>query len=161
MEAVETLKPGDDAPPFRLPSANGGEISLSDFLGKWVVLYFYSKDNTSGCTAEALEFTELKPEFDALNAVIIGISKDSPASHKKFAEQRSLNITLLSDVERKALEAYGAWQLKKTYGKESWGVVRSTVIIDPQGKIARIWPKVAKASGHAAVVLSGFRTLFN
>jgi peroxiredoxin Q/BCP len=101
----------------------------------------------------------LRNEFDSLNAVVLGVSKDSLESHRKFIEQRGIEIALLSDTDRKVLEAYGAWQLKTMYGKESWGVVRSTVLIDPGGKVAKVWPKVAKAAGHAAKVLEEFRKM--
>lgn len=101
----------------------------------------------------------MRNEFEGLNAVVLGVSKDSPESHRKFIELKGIQITLLSDTDKKVLEAYGAWQLKKMYGKESWGVVRSSVVIDPVGKIAKVWPKVAKAAGHAAKVLEELRKM--
>lgn len=157
----ETTMPqtGEKAPDVTLPNAHGQEISLQDFRGKWVVLYFYPKDNTSGCTTEALEFTQLLPEFTALDAVVLGVSKDSAASHKKFADKHELGVTLLADPERQALEAFGAWRLKKNYGKTSMGTVRSTALIDPDGVIRATWPKVAKATGHAQKVLEKLREL--
>ena len=144
---------GDPAPDFCLPDQNGTEHCLKDYRGKWVVLYFYPRDNTSGCTAEAREFTELKPEFERLGAVILGVSKDSVQSHQKFVAKHNLGITLLSDPEHRVLETYGAWQLRRQCGRESWGTVRSTVLIDPEGRIVYHWPKVTKAKGHAEKVL--------
>ncbi len=152
------LKVGEKAPDFCLPDDQGKPVCLKDFLGKWVILYFYPKDNTPGCTTEAKEFSELVHEFEKLNAVIMGISKDSVESHKKFRERHQLKVILLSDVERKVIEAYGAWQLKKRFGKESYGVVRCTYIIDPHGKVAHIWKSV-RAKGHAAKVLEKLKEL--
>ena len=127
---------GDAAPQFCLPGTEGQEVCLDDFKGKWLVLYFYPKDNTSGCTREAVDFTLALPTLINLGAEVLGISRDSPASHKKFAEKHDLRIKLASDADHKVTEAYGAWALKKMYGKESYGVVRSTFLIDPQGKVA-------------------------
>ncbi len=152
------LKIGDKAPLFCLPNQNEEEICLSDFKGKWIVLYFYPKDNTSGCTKEAIGFTEKKEEFEKLGAVILGVSPDSPKSHRNFIEKKELTITLLSDQDHKVLEEYGAWQLKKMYGREYMGVVRSTYLIDPEGKIAYIWPKV-KVAGHIDAVLEKLKEL--
>jgi len=145
------LTKGDTAPEFCLPNSEGKPICLKDFGGRWVVLYFYPKDNTSGCTKEALEFTELKSKFEGMQAAIIGISPDSVESHRKFREKHALTITLLSDADHEALEAYGVWQLKRMYGREYHGVVRSTFLIDPEGKIAEAWTKV-KVKGHAETV---------
>ncbi|GKT10638.1 EVE domain-containing protein [Desulforhabdus sp. TSK] len=153
MAADALLKNGDPAPDFSLASSEGKDVRLSDYRGKYVVLYFYPKDNTSGCTTEALEFTELQPELERLQTVVLGVSKDSVESHQKFVEKQGLKILLLSDPDKKVLESYGAWQLKKMYGKESWGVVRSTFLVGPDGRIVQSWPKVAKAAGHAAKVL--------
>lgn len=153
MAADALLKIGDPAPDFSMESSEGKVVRLSDYKGKYVVLYFYPKDNTSGCTTEALEFTELQAEFEGLQAVVLGVSKDSVESHRKFVEKQGLRILLLSDPDKKVLESYGAWQLKKMYGKESWGVVRSTFLVGPDGRIVQSWPKVAKAAGHAAKVL--------
>lgn len=147
------LKTGDDAPEFCMSISSGKNICLSELKGKWVVLYFYPKDNTPGCTTEALEFSALITELEKLNTVVFGVSKDSVGSHQKFVQQKSLKVELFSDPEKLVLQLYGAWQLKKMYGKESWGVVRSTVLIDPNGKIAKTWPKIAKAAGHAEKVL--------
>lgn len=145
------LKIGDKAPDFSLENQAEEKISLNQFEGKWVVLYFYPKDNTSGCTVEAVEFTALKEELETLNAVILGVSPDSAKSHRNFIGKKELGITLLSDPDHQAIEAYGAWQMKKNYGREYYGVVRSTFLIDPGGKIVHIWPKV-KAKGHAEAV---------
>jgi peroxiredoxin Q/BCP len=129
-----------------------GEICLKELVGKWVVLYFYPKDNTKGCTIEALEFTAAEDDFKAKNTIIIGVSADSLKSHKRFREKHNLSITLLSDIDKEALQAYGAWQLKKMYGREYMGIVRSTFLIDPDGKIAYIWPKV-RVANHVDDVL--------
>ena len=136
------LSIGTPAPDFTLPDMNGEMHSLSEFRGKKVVLYFYAKDNTAGCTKQACGYAELYPQFKEKGAVVIGISKDSPASHKRFAEKYSLPFMLLSDGERKAIEAYGVWQEKKLYGKVSMGVVRSTYLIDENGIIIRAAEKV-------------------
>ena len=136
------LSIGTPAPDFTLPDMNGEMHSLSEFRGKKVVLYFYAKDNTAGCTKQACGYAELYPQFKEKGAVVIGISKDSPASHKRFAEKYSLPFMLLSDSERKAIEAYGVWQEKKLYGKVSMGVVRSTYLIDENGIIIRAAEKV-------------------
>ncbi len=146
------MKPGDEAVDFCLPDHEGKEHCLHDFRGKWIVLYFYPKDNTSGCTREAKEFTEMRDKFEKLNAVIIGISKDSPKSHAKFIEKHGLKILLLSDENHEILEKYGAWGKKKNYGKEYFGTIRSTFLIDPEGKIVHVWPKV-RVNGHVENVL--------
>lgn len=146
------LKIGDKAPEFCLPDAEKGQVCLKDHRGKWVVLYFYPKDNTKGCTMEALEFTAAEDDFNARGAVVIGVSPDSPESHTKFIKKHDLGITLLSDTEKEILTGYGVWQKKKMYGREYMGVVRSTFLIDPEGKIAYIWPKV-KVVGHADAVM--------
>lgn len=151
-------QPGQPAPGFCLRNGNAEETRLEDLRGKWVVLYFYPKDNTPGCTVEAQEFTALKPEFEKRGAVILGLSPDSIAKHKNFTEKHSLDITLLSDPEHEILERFGAWRLKKNYGKEYMGVARSTVLIDPDGVIRHVWPDV-KAAGHAAAVLELLTTL--
>jgi len=146
------LKIGDKAPEFCLPDAERERVCLKDHRGKWVALYFYPKDNTKGCTMEALEFTAAEDDFNAKGAVVIGVSPDSPESHTKFKEKHDLGITLLSDTEKEMLTGYGVWQKKKMYGREYMGVVRSTYLIDPEGKIAYIWPKV-KVAGHADAVM--------
>ncbi|MDD2756414.1 MAG: peroxiredoxin [Methanothrix sp.] len=149
---------GDVAPPFCLPSADEQDVCRKDFLGKWLVLYFYPKDNTSGCTREAVDFTAALPVLQDLGAAVLGVSRDSPASHRKFAEKHSLKLMLASDQEHKVIEAYGAWALKKMYGKESYGVIRTTFLIDPQGKIAYIWKKVA-VKGHVDAVIKKLQEL--
>ena len=136
------LEVGMKAPLFTLPDQSGSHVSLSDFLGKKVVLYFYPKDNTPGCTRQACAFGESYEAFQTKNTVVIGISKDSTASHLRFAEKYHLPFTLLSDPELQAIQAYGVWQEKKLYGKVSMGVVRSTYLIDEQGMIEKVMPKV-------------------
>ncbi len=133
---------GDRAPDFILEDPEGKEVSLSNFKGKWIVLYFYPRDNTSGCTKEARDFTELRPAFNQLNAVVIGISPDKPATHEKFIAKHDLDIILLSDPDKKILKAYGAWGKKKNYGREYEGVIRSTFIISPDQRIAALWRNV-------------------
>ena len=146
------LKLCSKAPDFTLPGQNGNAISLSDFLGQKVVLYFYSRDNTPGCTRQACAFAGLYKQFEQKGVQVIGVSKDSVASHVKFAEKYNLPFILLSDPELTAIKAYGVWQEKKLYGKVSMGVVRTTFIIDEQGKIADIMPKV-KPDTNAAEIL--------
>ena len=136
------LEVGMKAPLFTLLDKNGNLVSLSDFLGKKVVLYFYPKDNTPGCTRQACAFGESYEAFQAKNTVVIGISKDSAASHLRFAEKYHLPFILLSDPELQAIQAYGVWQEKKLYGKVSMGVVRSTYLIDERGMIEKVMPKV-------------------
>ena len=143
---------GTQAPDFTLFDKNGNVVSLSDFLGKKVVLYFYPKDNTPGCTRQACAFAGAYKEFEARDVVVIGISRDSVASHQKFAEKYELPFILLSDPDRVAIEAYGVWQEKKNYGKVSMGVVRSTYLIDAEGKIEAVMPKV-KPDTNAAEIL--------
>ncbi len=152
------LKAGDRAPDFCLPSPDGGDVCLRDLLGSWVVLYFYPKDGTSGCTTEALEFSELMPRFQAAGVKVYGISPDSVESHRKFIRKHGLKVPLLSDPDHKILDLYGAWGKKKMYGKEFEGVVRSTVAIDPQGVVQLVWP-AAKSKGHAVAVLEGINEL--
>lgn len=143
---------GKKAPNFTLPDQNGKEVSLSDYKGKWVILYFYPKDMTSGCTKEAVGFSEKLAEFTKRNAVVIGISKDSVESHKKFADKYNLKITLLSDKDAKIIKEYGAWGKKKMYGRETEGTIRSTLIISPEGEILHEWKNV-KVNGHVEEVL--------
>ena len=147
------LEVGTKAPEFTLPDKDGNSVSLSDFLGKKVVLYFYPKDNTPGCTKQACAFAAAYEGFRAKNVAVIGVSKDSVASHQKFAAKYDLPFILLSDPELQAIQAYGVWQEKKLYGKVSMGVVRSTYLIDEQGVIARVMPKV-KPDTNAADILA-------
>ncbi len=156
MADAVKLSVGEQAPDFCLPNQDDEIVCLRDLRGKWVVLYFYPKDNTSGCTREAVDFTQYLDEFERLNAVVIGVSPDSTKSHRRFQEKHGLRVTLLSDPEHNVLEQYGVWQLKRMYGREYWGVVRSTFLIDPEGKIVRIWPKV-KVAGHAEDVLQALK----
>ncbi|OQX57253.1 MAG: peroxiredoxin [Helicobacteraceae bacterium 4484_230] len=136
------IEVGTKAPEFCLPNQDDIEICLRDLKGKWIVLYFYPKDNTSGCTKEACDFTEATPEFEGLDAVILGVSADSTKRHRGFIEKQNLGITLLSDESTEMMNSYGVWQLKKNYGREYMGIVRSTCIIDPQGQIAAVWNNV-------------------
>ena len=147
------LEVGTKAPEFTLPDKDGNPVSLTDFAGKKVVLYFYPKDNTPGCTRQACAFAGAYEEFKKINVVVIGVSKDSAASHQKFAEKHGLPFILLSDPELTAIQAYGVWQEKKLYGKVSMGVVRSTFVINENGMIEKIMPKV-KPDTNAAEILS-------
>lgn len=152
------LEIGQKAPDFCLKNQDEVEICLKDLKGKWVVLYFYPKDNTPGCTTEACDFTNEFEEFEALDAVILGVSPDSCESHRKFIEKKGLKITLLCDEEKKVLKAYGAWGKKKMFGKEYEGVIRTTYLIDPNGNIAYIWPKV-RVKGHVEKVKERLKEL--
>jgi peroxiredoxin Q/BCP len=140
------------APDFSAPNAQGQTIALSDFAGQWLILYFYPKDNTPGCTTEAIAFSEKLPEFTALNATIVGVSPDSETSHRKFIDKHKLAIELISDLEHQIAEAYGVWGLKKFMGKEFLGIIRSTFLIDPTGKTAQIWSNV-RVKDHGEKVL--------
>jgi peroxiredoxin Q/BCP len=153
--ALETNQP---APTFSAPNAEGKTISSDDFLGQWLVLYFYPKDNTPGCTTEAIDFSEKLPEFTDLNAVVVGVSPDSEKSHGKFIDKHNLTVQLLSDPEHELAAAYGAWGPKKFMGKEYEGILRSTFLINPQGNIAHIWPNV-RVKGHAEKVLEKLQQL--
>ena len=150
------LKIGDKAPEFTLQDKNGNEVSLTSFLGKKVVLYFYPKDSTPGCTRQACAFASAYEQFKSNDIVVIGVSKDSISSHVKFAEKYNLPFILLSDPERKAIEAYGVWQEKKMCGKVGMGVVRTTFIIDEEGNIEKIMPKV-KPDTNAEEILTYIR----
>ncbi|MFN6569498.1 thioredoxin-dependent thiol peroxidase [Dendronalium sp. ChiSLP03b] len=149
---------GQKAPDFSTPNQNDNLVSLDDFGEQWVILYFYPKDDTPGCTTEAQDFTELHQEFSALGATILGVSPDSGKSHCKFIDKHNLSITLLSDPEHLLTESYGAWRLKKFMGKEYMGVVRSTFLVSPDRIIAYAWPNV-KVKGHAQAVLTKLREL--
>jgi thioredoxin-dependent peroxiredoxin len=146
-----TIEIGKPAPAFSLPDQDGVTVTSGDLLGRWVVLYFYPKDDTPGCTVEACEFTAGIAGFQGLDAVVLGCSADSPASHRKFIAKHGLRLRLLSDPDHAVMTAYGAWGEKVTYGKPTTGVIRSTVIVDPSGTVAAHWPKV-KAEGHAEAV---------
>lgn len=145
------LEVGNKAPEFCLPNQDDVEICSRDLKGKWIVLYFYPKDNTPGCTTEACEFTEAEPQFDDLNAIILGVSADSTKKHRNFIEKQNLNITLLSDESTEMMQEFGVWQMKKNYGKEYMGIVRSTFIIDPKGTIQAVWNNV-RVKEHVAKV---------
>ncbi len=149
---------GSKAPDFCLPNQDDVEICLRDLQGKWIVLYFYPKDNTPGCTTEACEFTEAEPEFSDMDAVILGVSADSTRKHRNFIEKKDLGITLLSDESTQMMQEYGVWQLKKNYGREYMGIVRSTYIIDPEGKVAYVWEKV-RVKDHVAQVKARLKEL--
>ena len=150
------LEVGMKAPEFTLPDKDGNMVSLADFAGKKVVLYFYPRDNTPGCTRQACAFASDYEEFKNINAVVIGVSKDSVTAHQKFAEKHGLPFILLSDPERAAIEAYGVWQEKKNYGKVSMGVVRSTFVIDENGVVEKVMPKV-KPDTNAAEIMAYLR----
>jgi peroxiredoxin Q/BCP len=153
-----SLTEGQKAPDFCLPDQNEKNVCLKDFVGKWVVVYFYPKDNTSGCTREAQDFTFLKADFESENAVILGVSKDSVKSHIKFIEKKELGITLLSDEETTIHQKYDVWRTKKNYGKEYLGTVRSTFLIDVDGNIVKIWDNV-RTKGHAEKVLETLKSM--
>lgn len=155
---TDALHPGSPAPDFDLPADAGGRARLNDYAGRTVVLYFYPKDDTSGCTKEAADFTDQAQAFAAAGAVVIGVSKDSVASHDKFKAKYGLKPVLASDVEGGVIESYGAWVQKSMYGRSYMGVDRSTFLIDGQGVIRRVWRKV-KVAGHVAEVLEAVREL--
>ena len=155
---MDSVQVGQDAPDFELPADDGTTLALSALRGRPVVLYFYPKDDTSGCTAEAVDFTALKPEFDKIGVRVIGMSPDSAKKHKKFKDKHALDVTLVADEEKSVLQAYGLWVEKSMYGRKYMGVERTTVLIDASGKVARLWEKV-KVPGHAAEVLEAARAL--
>ena len=155
---VKELVEADQAPDFELPTDGGGRAHLKDLKGKAVVIYFYPKDDTSGCTAEAIAFNGLRVKFAAAGATVIGVSPDSAASHDKFKRKHNLEIALAADPERSAIEAYGVWKEKSMYGRKYFGVERSTFLIDRNGRIAKIWRKV-KVPGHADEVLAATKAL--
>ena len=152
------LKVGDRAPEFTLPDQNDEMHSLKDVKGKWVLIYFYPRDNTPGCTKEACAIRDVFPDFGKLNALVYGVSADSVASHKKFAQKQKLPFTLLSDSDKKMLKDYGALGKKKMMGREYMGIFRMSFLIDPMGKIAKIYEKV-KPPVHAAEVLEDLKEL--
>lgn len=147
---------GKKAPAFTLESSDGGKVKLSDLAGKLVVLYFYPRDNTPGCTVEAENFRDAVPALKKLGAVVVGVSKDSIASHCKFRDKYELNFPLLTDADGKVMEAYGAWGEKTLYGKKSMGIIRSTVLIGKDGKVLQHWPKVS-VKGHVDAVVAAVR----
>jgi peroxiredoxin Q/BCP len=152
------LEVGSKAPAFALESADGGTVSLADFAGSPVVVYFYPRDNTPGCTLEAQDFRAAMPRFTKLGVTVLGVSKDSIASHCKFRDKYKLNFPLLSDPSGKMLETYGAWGDKVLYGKKSKGIIRSTVLIDGDGKVAHVWPKVS-VKGHVDLVIEAAKQM--
>lgn len=153
------LNEGDPAPDVRAASGEGGEIALASFRGrKNVVVYFYPKDDTPGCTKEACAFRDRRGDFEAADTVVLGVSKDSLASHERFQQKYGLTFPLLADPERRVIEAFDVWREKKNYGKVSWGVERSTFLIDKEGTVRRAWRKV-KVDGHADAVLAAARAL--
>ena len=152
------LEAGKKAPAFHLESSAGGKVKLADLAGKPVVLYFYPRDNTPGCTVEAQDFQAALPAFTRAGAVVLGVSKDTIASHCKFRDKYGLEFQLLSDADGKTLEAYGAWGDKVLYGKKSKGIIRSTVLIGKDGKVVKHWPKVS-VKGHVAEVLEAVKAL--
>jgi peroxiredoxin Q/BCP len=153
-----TLDLNSPAPTFAAPNAQGQTISLADFVDQWLILYFYPKDNTPGCTTEAIGFSEKQSEFAQLNANIVGVSPDSTASHGKFIDKHHLTIELISDPDHTIAEAYGAWGLKKFMGKEYMGIIRSTFLINPTGNVAKSWSNV-RVKGHVEKVIETLKKL--
>lgn len=149
---------GQTAPDFTLPRDGGADVTLSSLKGGPVVLYFYPRDDTPGCTTEASDFTAMLPDFTAAGATVIGVSKDTVAKHEKFIAKHDLGVILVSDAEGDLCETYGTWVEKNMYGKKSMGIQRATVLIDAEGVVARVWPKV-KVAGHAAEVLEAVKAL--
>ncbi|MDQ6951966.1 MAG: peroxiredoxin [Mariprofundaceae bacterium] len=152
------LNVDDDVPAIVLPTWPEGELTLSAYKGEWVIVYFYPKDSTSGCTTESCEFRDALPDFTAADAKIVGVSRDSVKSHSNFTNKQSLNFPLISDVEEALCKAFDVMQLKKNYGKEYMGIERSTFIINPEGKVAYIWRKV-RVKEHVADVLKTLKAL--
>jgi thioredoxin-dependent peroxiredoxin len=157
-DMAKKLVAGDKAPDFDLPDDSGGKLSLKGFAGKKLVLYFYPKDDTSGCTKEAIDFNAMKAQFTKAGAAILGVSPDSVASHAKFKTKHNLGLALGSDETKAMLEAYGVWVEKSMYGRKYMGVERTSFLIDPEGKIAAVWNKV-KVPGHAEAVLKAAKAL--
>jgi len=150
------LEVGKKAPQFTLPDSDGNKVSLKDYLGQKVVLYFYPKDNTSGCTREACDFRDSLSQFNKIKIAVLGVSKDSQSSHIKFRDKHDLNFPLLSDIETKVIQKYGIWKEKSMYGKKYMGVERSTFLIDEKGKIEKIYKKV-KVTDHVSQILSDLK----
>jgi len=153
---MTTLQAGDPAPELALPDEHGTVHRLADRLGHWTIVYFYPEDDTPGCTTEACQFRDLHGDIDGLDAEVWGISPDGAASHARFRDKFGLPFTLLSDGDHAVAEAYAAWQLKTSYGRSYLGIVRSTFLVDPEGRIAHAWPRV-KADGHPQAVLDALR----
>jgi peroxiredoxin Q/BCP len=152
------VEEGKQAPAFTLPSADGEKVSLTGFKGKYLVVYFYPKDDTPGCTLEAQGFSRALGQLDKLGAAVVGISKDSPESHCKFRDKYALKLPLLSDPDAKVIEKYGAWGEKNMYGKKSMGIIRSTVIVGPDGKVKKVYRRV-KVNGHVEAVVDAIKQL--
>jgi thioredoxin-dependent peroxiredoxin len=157
-ETREMIEIGQPAPDFTLPDQHGDEVTLSKLRGAPVVLYFYPRDNTPGCTTEACDFRDARRDYEKAGARVIGVSPDTVASHRKFVDKFELPFTLVADVDHKVCEAYGVWKEKNLYGKKSMGVERSTFVIDREGLVRRIFPKV-KVAGHSDAVLEALRSL--
>ncbi|PIW28110.1 MAG: peroxiredoxin [Rhodobacterales bacterium CG15_BIG_FIL_POST_REV_8_21_14_020_59_13] len=155
---MTTLKEGMKAPEFELPTDGGGTVRLSDFTGKIVILYFYPKDSTPGCTTEAIDFSSLKEGFEKANAIVIGVSRDSVKRHDNFKVKNDLKVILGADLEGRVTEDYDVWVEKSLYGRKYMGIQRATFLIDSQGLIQKVWPKV-KVKGHAAEVLAAAQSL--
>lgn len=155
---AKELKPGDPAPAFDMPTGGAGRVSLAKLKGKRVILYFYPKDDTPGCTTEALNFTERLRAFANANAVVVGVSRDTCAQHDKFAAKHGLKVTLASDEDGSVTEAYGVWGEKKLYGRTYMGIERATFLIDEKGRLARVWRRV-KVPGHVDEVLAEVKAL--
>jgi peroxiredoxin Q/BCP len=149
---LASIETGAEAPGFCLPDQKGEEVCLENIRGRWVVLYFYPKDNTKGCTLEAIDFTMNKDRIEGMGATVLGVSPDSVESHRGFCDEHGLTITLLSDPGHGVLETYGVWQLKRTFGREFPGVVRSTFLVDPDGRIAHAWKRV-KVADHVEAII--------
>jgi thioredoxin-dependent peroxiredoxin len=154
----EWIESGKKAPAFTLKADDGSKVKLSDFKGSPVVLYFYPKDDTPGCTKEACSFRDRKAELEAAGAVVLGVSPDSEERHAKFRDKYDLNFRLLADADHQVAEKYGAWREKNMYGKKSMGIQRSTYLIDADGKVAKVWQRV-KVDGHDAQVLEALKEL--
>lgn len=152
------LEPGSKAPKFKLPRDGSGSLSLSELIGQSVVLYFYPKDDTPGCTTEAVEFSALLPKFKRAGTIVVGVSKDPVVKHDKFIKKHDLKVALVSDEDGKTLEAYGVWVEKMNYGRKYMGIERSTFLIDKAGKIVRVWRKV-RVKGHVDEVLEAAKNL--
>ena len=152
------LKEGDTAPDFELPADGGTTVRLADYKGRYVVIYFYPNDDTPGCTVEAVDFTAALPEFEAAGVSILGISPNSVESHDRFKSKHGLKVTLASDPDRKVIDAFGAWGEKMNYGRKLMGLIRSTFLIGPDGRVVAAWPKV-RAKGHVEKVLAAIKAL--